>query len=110
MFHQRSPSLGTDVAALGLRVKAIESEIDRLSRKTGQRASAAASSLADHVANALLPELNKLGSNAASAGSKFGNDALRRFAAELEYRPLTLVAVALGLGVLIGVASAKSRQ
>jgi ElaB/YqjD/DUF883 family membrane-anchored ribosome-binding protein len=36
--------------------------------------------------------------------AKFGNDALHRMASEVEHRPLVILAVAVGVGILIGMA------
>jgi ElaB/YqjD/DUF883 family membrane-anchored ribosome-binding protein len=46
-------------------------------------------------------EATKVGSDAA----KLGNDALRRLSKEVEHRPLVTLAVAVGLGILVGLAS-----
>ena len=46
-------------------------------------------------------------------GTKYGSNALQRVASEAEHRPLITVAVALGIGILIGAAilgSASSRR
>jgi hypothetical protein len=37
--------------------------------------------------------------------AKFGNDALRRLSNEVEHRPLVTLAVAVGVGILVGLAS-----
>jgi hypothetical protein len=55
-------------------------------------------------------EAMRFGNDAAALGVKVGNDALRRVADEIEYRPLTMLAVAVGVGILIGMAGAKSRH
>jgi hypothetical protein len=39
---------------------------------------------------------------------KFGNDALRRVAAEVEQRPLVTLAIAVGVGLLIGMAARRN--
>ena len=45
-------------------------------------------------------EAAKIGSGAA----KFGNDALRRLSKEVEHRPLVTLAVAVSVGILVGLA------
>ena len=39
-------------------------------------------------------------------GGKIGNDALHRIASEVEHRPLVTLGIAIGVGVLIGIAGA----
>lgn len=46
-------------------------------------------------------EVAKLGGEA----QKLGNDALRRLSNEVEHRPLVTLAVAVGVGILVGLAS-----
>lgn len=49
-----------------------------------------------------------MGDEAAKIGSevaKLGNDALRRLSKEVEHRPLFTVAVAIGVGILVGLVS-----
>ena len=49
-------------------------------------------------------EAERFGNKAAKFGAKFGNDALHRMASEVEHRPLVILAVAVGVGILIGIA------
>jgi ElaB/YqjD/DUF883 family membrane-anchored ribosome-binding protein len=51
-----------------------------------------------------------LGNEAAKFGAKVGNDALERVASEVERRPLVTLAVAIGIGILIGMAGAATRR
>jgi ElaB/YqjD/DUF883 family membrane-anchored ribosome-binding protein len=65
---------------------------------------AALSSMADRFrggANLMGDEAAKIGSEAA----KLGNDALRRLSKEVEHRPLLTLAVAVGVGILVGLVS-----
>jgi ElaB/YqjD/DUF883 family membrane-anchored ribosome-binding protein len=60
--------------------------------------------MADRVqggANSVRDEAAKIGSEAA----KLGNHALRRLSNEVEHRPLVTLAVAIGVGILVGLAS-----
>src|SRR5262249_51178326 len=52
-------------------------------------------------ANSMRDEAAKIGSEAA----KLSNDALRRLSDEVEHRPLVTLAVAVGVGILVGLAS-----
>ena len=70
----------------------------------GETIASALSSMADHFregANSMGGEATKIGSEAA----KVGNDALRRLSKEVEHRPLVTLAVAVGVGILVGLAS-----
>jgi ElaB/YqjD/DUF883 family membrane-anchored ribosome-binding protein len=54
-----------------------------------------------------------VGNQALSLGTKYGRDAVQRVSSEIEDRPLITIGVALGIGILIGVAilgSASSRH
>jgi hypothetical protein len=48
-------------------------------------------------------EAASFGNKAFKVGSRVGNDALQRITAEAEQRPLAMLAVAIGIGVLIGI-------
>ena len=58
-------------------------------------------------------QAGRLGNQALDLGAKYSSNALQRVASEAEHRPLITVAVALGIGILIGAAilgSASSRR
>ena len=68
----------------------------------GETVAAVLSSIADRFrggANSLGDEAAKIGSEAA----KLGNDALHRLSKEVEHRPLVTLAVAVGVGILVGI-------
>jgi len=70
----------------------------------GETVASALSSMADQFregANSMGEEATKVGSDA----GKLGNDALRRLSKEVEHRPLVTLAVAVGVGILMGLAS-----
>jgi ElaB/YqjD/DUF883 family membrane-anchored ribosome-binding protein len=52
-------------------------------------------------AGAVTDEAARIG----SAAAKLGNDALNRLSKEVEHRPLVTLAVAVGVGILVGLAS-----
>jgi ElaB/YqjD/DUF883 family membrane-anchored ribosome-binding protein len=54
-------------------------------------------------AGSVSDQAGRMGNEAA----KLGNDALRRLSREVEHRPLVTLAVAVGVGILIGVASRR---
>jgi hypothetical protein len=51
-------------------------------------------------------EAVRIGNQAVKIGGKMGNDALHRIASEVEHRPLVTLGVAIGVGILIGIAGA----
>jgi ElaB/YqjD/DUF883 family membrane-anchored ribosome-binding protein len=91
----------------------LEARLTRLSR-IAARATATAPETAgrfgDSIAAALSTMADRFRGRAATAGSdvshfsdealQLGNDALRKLTREVEQRPLTLLAVAIGVGVL----------
>jgi ElaB/YqjD/DUF883 family membrane-anchored ribosome-binding protein len=128
MFHQRSSAFDRNISALEGRLHALENEIDKLGRKAGRRASAGVSAAGDQIGDAIAAAVNeivdrfrsgrrvagdeavRLGNEAAKFGAKVGNDALERVASEVEHRPLVTLAVAIGIGILIGMAGAATRR
>ena len=55
-------------------------------------------------------EAARFGQEAARVGheaARMGNDALRRVTNEVEHRPLVMLAVAVGVGLLMGLAAAR---
>ena len=117
-----SRAASSDVGEIERRLRAIERRLER----AGSRAAAGASQSADQVAEIIASALsstaerfrggaNVLGDEAARIGSKIGNeaaklgdDALRRLSKEVERRPLVTLAVAVGVGILIGISSRRS--
>jgi len=128
MFHQRSSAFDRNISALEGRLHALENEIEKLGRKAGRRASAGVSAAGDQIGDAIAAAVNeivdrfrsgrrvagdeavRLGNEAAKFGAKVGNDALERVASEVEHRPLITLAVAIGIGILIGMVGAAKRR
>jgi ElaB/YqjD/DUF883 family membrane-anchored ribosome-binding protein len=120
MFHPRSSAFASNVTAIEERVRALENKIERLGRTTGRRASAGMSAAGDQISDAIAvavteildrfrsgrrlaaDEAARLGDEAAKLGARVGNDALHRMAREVKHRPLIALAVAIGIGILIG--------
>jgi ElaB/YqjD/DUF883 family membrane-anchored ribosome-binding protein len=112
MFHNRSSAFATN------RLRSLENQLERVGRTAGRRTSAGMSAAGDHVGDAIASAVTEIvdrfrsgrrlaGDEAARFGSeaaKVGNDALRRMASEIEHRPLVTLAVAVGVGLLIGMA------
>ncbi|HEY6258056.1 MAG TPA: hypothetical protein VIY51_19910 [Xanthobacteraceae bacterium] len=128
MFHQRSSAFAPNIAAIESRLRALEDELERFGRKAGRRASAGMSAAGDRIGDAVAAAVSEIldrlrsggrlagdeavrfGNDAARFGARVGNDALQRVADEVEHRPLFTIGVAIGVGILIGMASAKGRH
>jgi ElaB/YqjD/DUF883 family membrane-anchored ribosome-binding protein len=131
MFHHRSSDFGPSVSAIQQHLGAVEKELEKIGRIAGRRTSVAAASAADQISDAIstIPndmmdrfrqgrqaasdQTGRLGNQALDLGAKYGNDALRRIAGEVEDRPLVTIGIALGIGILIGAAvlgSANTRR
>jgi ElaB/YqjD/DUF883 family membrane-anchored ribosome-binding protein len=122
MFQYRSSAFGSSVAAIQKHLGAVEKELEKIGRIAGDRTSAAAATASDQVGDAISTVLNemverfrqgrqaagdqagRLSNQALNLGAKYGSDALQRVASEVEERPLVTVAIALGIGILIGAA------
>jgi len=94
------------------RLNAIENQIARLKRSATVRTPSTIWHTTDRVTDTLVSALadvadrfRGLRGNAEAAGSeavRIGNDAVRRLSAEVVHRPLVLLAVAAGIGLLVG--------
>jgi hypothetical protein len=123
MFQPRSSEFDPRVSAIVDHLRAIETELGAIGKIAGRRASAGASATANQVVDAILPILGDLtdrvrrgqqtalaeakgaGADAVKAGVRVGNDALDRLGDQAKQRPLFIVAVTLGIGMLIGFAT-----
>ena len=123
MFHYSHPP---DLSTIERRLRAIEGDLERYGRKAGRRASSGLSTAGEQIGDALSPILSeiadrirdgrrvaggeaaRLGNEAVRLGTRVGNQALARVSDEAEHRPLVTIAVALAVGVLIGMAGRRS--
>jgi len=126
MFQPRSTEFDPRVTAIVDHLRAIERELGEIGRKAGRRASANASAAGDQIADAIGPILGdvvdrfrrgqraavdgaaSLGDEAMKFGTRVGSDALGRIAGQARQRPLLTLAVAIGVGILIGAASRRT--
>jgi len=114
---------------LGLSARSATAHIDDVNRRLGTlerrldgavgRTSARVGKTADRAQDSFVSTLSSLadqfrGSPYGDEAMKFGNeaarlggDALRRLSNEVEHRPLVTLAVALGVGILVGVVSGR---
>jgi ElaB/YqjD/DUF883 family membrane-anchored ribosome-binding protein len=108
-----SRATSANVGEIERRLRSIEQRLERAGAAAppqaqtadhvGETIASALSSIADRFrggANSMSDEAAKLGSGAA----KLGNDALRRLSKEVEHRPLVTLAVAVSVGILVGLA------
>lgn len=120
MFQPRSSEFDPRVSAIVDHLRAIEKELGAIGKIAGRRASSQVSDAASQLADAISPILGDLtdrfrrgqqavvdqtadlGSKAVSAGAQAGSDALDRIGVQARQRPLVTVAIAVGIGILIG--------
>jgi len=125
MFHRRPSEFQPSVSAIVDHLRAIEDELGTIGKNAGRRASARASATGGQIADALAPILNELGGRFRSGqraavdeaasfgnealrfGGRVGGDALSRIADQAKHRPLFTLAVAIGVGALIGFAARR---
>jgi hypothetical protein len=125
MFHNRSSEFDPRISAIAGHLRAIEGELSAIGKSATRRASAGAAATGNQVADAIGPILNDIaerfrrsqrsavdeagnfGNEAVKIGAKVGNDVLERFATQAKYRPLATLAVAIGVGVLVGIVSQR---
>jgi hypothetical protein len=118
MFHHRSAfsrAISADIGEIERRLRSLERHMETAGGRASATAAQAADKAGEVVATALDGMAERLrertgfvGDEAARVGgeiTKLGNSALRRLADEVEHRPLLTLAVAVGLGILVGVAS-----
>jgi ElaB/YqjD/DUF883 family membrane-anchored ribosome-binding protein len=97
-----------NVREIERRLRSVEQQLERV----GDRTSASPAEVVEHVGAAIAPVLSSIadrfrgGAHSMSdEAAKLGNDALRRLSNEVEHRPLITIAVAVGVGILVGLAS-----
>ncbi len=126
MFHRRLTEFDPRTSAIVGHLRAVEKELGGIGNETGRRASPSASAAVYQIADALstvlkaieerlrtgqrlaVDEAASLGNEAVKTGVRIGNDALERIATQARHRPLVTLAVAVGLGILIGMAGRRS--
>jgi hypothetical protein len=123
MFQHRSTEFDPRISSIAGHLRAIEKELGGIGRSAGRRASASASTAGNQIADAIGPILNEIadrfgrgqrvavdeamsfGNEAIKVGAKIGNDALERISTQAKHRPMATLAVAIGVGLLIGFAA-----
>jgi ElaB/YqjD/DUF883 family membrane-anchored ribosome-binding protein len=131
MFQHRASDFSPSVAAIQKHLGAVEKELEKIGRIAGRQTIDGVATASDQISDAISTILSqmvdrfrkgrqaagdqaeRLGNQALDLGAKYGSNALQRVANEAEHRPLISVGVALGIGILIGVAilgSTSSRR
>jgi ElaB/YqjD/DUF883 family membrane-anchored ribosome-binding protein len=125
MFHHRSTEFDPRVSAIARHLRAIEKELVGIGRSASRNASASASNAGNQIAEAIWPILNEIvdrfgrGQRAAvDEAASLGNEAVKistrasnalgRIATQAKTRPFAALAVAICVGILIGVAVRRS--
>ena len=126
MFYHRSSKFDPRASAIAGHLRAIEKELGGIGQSAGRRASTGASAAVNHISDAIGPILNdivdrvsrgqrvavdqaaSLSNETVNAGAQFGNDALEKIATHAKQRPMATLAVAIGVGLLIGFAVRRS--
>jgi ElaB/YqjD/DUF883 family membrane-anchored ribosome-binding protein len=112
-----SRAISADLGEINRRLRTLEHRLERAGGRTTATAAQAADRVGDTVAaafNSMADRLrggaDSMGGEAAKLGgeaARLGNDALRRLVDEVEHRPLAALAVAAGVGFLVGLASSQ---
>ncbi|MGH6769800.1 MAG: hypothetical protein ACRECO_12370 [Xanthobacteraceae bacterium] len=122
MFRQAMEA--RDLAEIERRMRTFEQRLDRLggvaareSRNAVTSISQGSARVADAVMTAIGDIVDRFRDNARSAGgeaarvgqraAEFGSHALHRVSSEVEHRPLVTLAIAVGIGILIGAAARR---
>ncbi len=126
MFQHRASQFDPRVAAIARHLRAIEKELGVLGKSAGRRASSSASAAGSQIVEAIWPILNEIGDSfrrgqrvavdeaanfsneAVKRGARMGSDALGQIADQARRRPLITLAVAIGVGVLIGAVARRN--
>jgi len=97
-----------NVRGIERRLRLLEQQLERV----GGRTSASTAEVAERAGAAIAPVLSSIADrfrggphSMSDEAAKLGNDALRRLSNEVEHRPLVTLAVAVGVGILVGLAS-----
>jgi hypothetical protein len=125
MFQPRSSVFDPRESAIVDHLRAIEKELGAIGKIAGRRTSSGASATANQIVDAIGPILNDLtdrfrrgqraaldqaasfGAEAVQAGARVGNKAINRLGDQGKRRPLVTMAIAVGIGILIGVAARR---
>jgi ElaB/YqjD/DUF883 family membrane-anchored ribosome-binding protein len=102
-------STADEIAAIKELMADLEVRLHRLSGATKKEVSGGASEISDFVSDALSGIMERvrdgtqsISETVADKATHLSGDALKKVAAEVEHRPLTMLAIATGIGFLLG--------
>ena len=108
-------AISSEVGEIERRLRVLEKSVAKSGARASSNARDNADGLGDAIASALFGWADRFRQGSSSLGdqsaaiskdaARYGNAALRRISEETEHRPLFALAVALGIGILIGMAS-----
>ena len=103
-----------EIAAIEDLMSDLEKRLRRLSGTARREASGASSEVGDFVNEALDRIMSRVRDSAAGVthtvaeeATRFGSDAFKKLTDEVEHRPLLMLAVAAGIGFLVGLANRR---
>lgn len=116
-----SRAISAEVGDIERRLRALEKNLERIGARASTNARETAEGLGDAIASALFgwadrfrqsatalsDQSTMIGKEFGKDAAKFGGVALRRVSHETEQHPLFALAVAIGVGVLIGMVSRR---
>jgi ElaB/YqjD/DUF883 family membrane-anchored ribosome-binding protein len=119
MFQHRSRDFDPPVSAIADHLRGIQDQLGKLGRQAGRRGADSAAAAGSQIADALLPILSDIGgrfrrgqraafegaSGLTDMSSRVGSRAVAQLSGQAQQRPLLMLAVAIGVGILIGAAS-----
>jgi hypothetical protein len=126
MFQHRSRDFDPRVSAIVDHLRGIQDQLGKIGRDAGRRGADSAAAAGNQIAEAIAPILNDigarfrrgqraavegasgLGDQAVRMSSRVGGRAVERLTDQAQQRPLLLLAVAIGVGILIGAASRRA--
>ena len=108
-------AISSEVGEIERRLRVLEKSLEKIGTRTSANASETADSLTEAIASALFGWADRFRQGASTLGdqstafgkdaARYGSAALTRVSEETEQRPLLAIAVALGVGILIGMAA-----
>jgi ElaB/YqjD/DUF883 family membrane-anchored ribosome-binding protein len=103
-----------NAADITRRIAAIEDRLKRAGKRVAvgeaDRVGEAVAAVLGGIAERFRSGAGSIGEETANLGNeavKLGNDAWRRVAREVEHRPLVTLAIAVGVGILVGLAGSR---
>jgi ElaB/YqjD/DUF883 family membrane-anchored ribosome-binding protein len=112
-------AISSEVGEIERRLRVLEKSLETIGTQASSNARETADGLTEAIASALFGWADRFRHGASSFGdrstalgkdaARYGSAALTRISEESERRPLLAIAVALGVGILIGMA-ARSRS